>query len=63
LIIGGRGAIGKKFASHFSENNEVIIAGRNSGDVNVDIADSKSISEMFKTVNTNQGSSIISISN
>jgi len=48
LIIGGRGAIGKKFASHFSENNEVIIAGRNSGDVNVDIADSKSISEMFK---------------
>jgi len=48
LIIGGRGTIGKKVSSHFSENNEVIIAGRNSGDVNVDIADSKSIGEMFK---------------
>ena len=48
LIIGGRGTIGKKVSSHFSKNNEVIIAGRNSGDVNVDIADSKSIAEMFE---------------
>ena len=48
LIIGGRGTIGKKVTSHFSEKNEVIIAGRNSGDVNVDIADSNSIREMFE---------------
>lgn len=48
LIIGGNGTIGKKVVSHFKEENEVIIAGRNSGDVNVDIADSDSIKKMFE---------------
>ncbi|WP_336731767.1 short chain dehydrogenase [Chryseobacterium sp. VD8] len=48
LIIGGNGTIGKTVAAHFKENNEVVIAGRNSGDVTVDIADSDSINEMFK---------------
>ncbi|MEZ5040570.1 MAG: short chain dehydrogenase [Saprospiraceae bacterium] len=48
LIIGGKGTIGKKVASHFSEKEEVIIAGRTSGEVTVDITDSQSILEMFK---------------
>lgn len=48
LIIGGKGTIGNKVTSHFSENNEVIVAGRTSGDVTVDIADSKSIENLFK---------------
>ncbi|MCF2220474.1 MAG: short chain dehydrogenase [Chlorobi bacterium] len=48
LIIGGNGTIGKTVAAHFKENNEVVIAGRNSGDLTVDIADSHSIKEMFK---------------
>ena len=48
LIIGGKGTIGNKVTSQFSKNNEVIIAGRNSGDVKVDIADSKSIKAMFE---------------
>lgn len=48
LIIGGKGTIGNKVTSHFSENNEVIVAGRTSGDVTVDIVDSKSIENMFK---------------
>ncbi|OVE59921.1 short chain dehydrogenase [Chryseobacterium mucoviscidosis] len=48
LIIGGNGTIGKTVAAHFKENNEVVIAGRNSGDVTVDIADSNSIKEMFE---------------
>lgn len=48
LIIGGNGTIGKTVAAHFKENNEVVIAGRNSGDVTVDIADSDSINEMFE---------------
>lgn len=48
LIIGGNGTIGKTVAAHFKENNEVVIAGRNSGDVTVDIADSYSIKEMFE---------------
>ena len=50
LIIGGKGTIGKKVVSHFNENNEVLIAGRTTGDVNVDIADSKSIKSMFEKI-------------
>ena len=50
LIIGGNGTIGKTVTDRFKENHDVIIAGRNSGDVTVDIASSISISEMFKKV-------------
>ena len=48
LIIGGNGTIGKRVSNHFSKKHQVIIAGRSSGDVIVDIADSKSIEAMFK---------------
>ncbi len=50
LIIGGNGTIGKKVSKHFSKKHEVIIGGRNSGDVTVDIADSKSIKLMFEAI-------------
>ena len=40
LIIGGHGTIGQKVSTHFSENNDLIIAGRKSGDIAVDISDS-----------------------
>lgn len=43
LIIGGNGTIGRTVSNHFSKDNEVIIAGRNSGEIKIDIADSKSI--------------------
>lgn len=48
LIIGGNGIIGKKVVSHFKKENEVLIASRNSGDVQVDIANSDSIQKMFE---------------
>ncbi|MGX1930073.1 short chain dehydrogenase [Flagellimonas sp. 2504JD4-2] len=48
LIIGGNGTIGKRVSQHFSENNEILIAGRTNGDVTVDIADSDSIAKMFE---------------
>ena len=50
LIIGGNGTIGKKVSDHFSKKHKVIIGGRNSGDVMVDVADSKSIEKMFESV-------------
>ena len=50
LIIGGKGTIGKKVSDHFSKKHEVIIGGRNSGDITVDIANSKSIETMFESV-------------
>ena len=48
LIIGGNGTIGKRVTDHFYEKNEIIIGGRTSGDVIVDIADSHSIEAMFE---------------
>jgi len=50
LIIGGKGTIGKKVSEHFSKKHEVVIGGRNSGDVNVDISDSTSIEAMYQSV-------------
>ncbi len=50
LIIGGKGTIGKKVSAYFQPNHEVIIAGRKSGDVQVDIVDSNSIKAMFEQV-------------
>jgi len=50
LIVGGKGTIGKRVSTHFSKNHEVIIAGRKSGDIAVDIADSKSIQSMYETI-------------
>ena len=50
VIIGGKGTIGKTVSAHFSRKHDIIIAGRKSGDVVVDIADSNSIEAMFASV-------------
>ena len=50
LIIGGSGTIGKKVTQHFKSKHEVLVAGRFSGDVTVDIKDSNSIKSMFEKV-------------
>lgn len=48
LVIGGNGTIGKPVVSHFGETDEVIIAGRNNGDIKLDIADTSSIKEALE---------------
>lgn len=50
LIVGGNGTIGKKVSEHLTTKHELVIAGRTSGDVQVDIADSGSIKAMFEAV-------------
>lgn len=50
LIIGGNGTIGKTVTSRLSEKHEVIVAGRKSGDITVDISDSESIAQMFGSI-------------
>jgi len=50
LIIGGAGTIGKKVSAHFAMKHQVVTAGRKSGEVNADIADSKSIEAMFEGI-------------
>ncbi len=52
LIVGGNGTIGNKVSSYFTKNHEVIIAGRNSGDVTVVISKSESIKAMFEQAGT-----------
>jgi len=48
LIVGGNGTIGKQVAKHFAKNSEVIVAGKSSGKIRVDISDVNSIKSMFK---------------
>jgi len=50
VIIGGNGTIGNKVVSYFKKENNVLIAGRSSGNVTVDITDSNSIKEMFEKI-------------
>lgn len=50
LIIGGNGTIGKTLTSHFEEQNEVMVAGRTTGDFTVDIAKSSSIEKLFAKI-------------
>jgi len=52
LIIGGNGTIGKKLTEYFKQNHEVLVAGRTTGDVTVDISSSESIKKMFDKVGT-----------
>jgi len=50
VIIGGAGTIGKKVSTHFSKKHDVLIAGRKTGKIIVDITDSQSIEAMFASV-------------
>ena len=50
LVIGGNGTIGKKVSERLSQKHEVLIAGRNSGDVTVDFSDASSIKAMFESI-------------
>jgi NAD(P)-dependent dehydrogenase (short-subunit alcohol dehydrogenase family) len=51
LIIGTTGAIGTKVKEELAKRHEIISAGRNSGDIQVDITDAASIEKMFRTIN------------
>lgn len=50
IIIGGNGTIGKRLTPHLSKQHTVITAGRNSGDVSVDVTSEVSIKRMFEEV-------------
>jgi len=50
LIVGGHGTIGKAVSKHLATKHELVIAGRTTGDVQVNIADSDSIKAMFDEV-------------
>ena len=48
LIIGGNGTIGKKVTEALSRKHEILVAGKNSGDIKMNLSDSASIKKMFE---------------
>jgi NAD(P)-dependent dehydrogenase (short-subunit alcohol dehydrogenase family) len=48
LLIGGSGTIGRRLAPELGQRHEVVVAGRNSGDVRVDITSADSIEAMYR---------------
>lgn len=52
ICIGGRGTIGKTIVQALEKEHELIIAGRQSADLTVDISDPQSITQLFETVQT-----------
>lgn len=50
LLIGGNGEIGKILKPAFAKNHEIISAGRNSGDLQIDLSDINSIKKLFKEI-------------
>ena len=52
LVVGGAGTIGRHVVARFAPAHEVLVAGRNSGDVTVDLTDAASIEAMFAKTGT-----------
>ncbi len=50
LVVGGKGAVGQGIVAALKNQHTVLIAGRTSGDVTVDITDVQSIEAMYKAV-------------
>jgi NAD(P)-dependent dehydrogenase (short-subunit alcohol dehydrogenase family) len=50
FIIGGAGTIGKRVTARLTANHEVIVGGRNSGDVQLDISDVTSIERALNQI-------------
>lgn len=48
IVVGGNGTVGKAAVNGLKSKHELIIAGRNSGDVLVDLEDSSSIQKMYE---------------
>ena len=50
LIVGGNGTIGKVVVKALQAKHEIVIAGKSTGDVQVNVSDSQSIKAMFEKV-------------
>jgi NAD(P)-dependent dehydrogenase (short-subunit alcohol dehydrogenase family) len=50
LLVGGAGTIGRRLTPALSRRHDVIVAGRNSGDVHVDIRSAESIELMYQAL-------------
>jgi NAD(P)-dependent dehydrogenase (short-subunit alcohol dehydrogenase family) len=48
VLVGGSGTIGRRLVPDLAHRHEVVVAGRNSGDVRVDITSAESIEAMYR---------------
>lgn len=48
LVVGGAGMVGKAAIARLTKGHEIIVAGRTSGDVQVDLMDEASIAAMYE---------------
>jgi NAD(P)-dependent dehydrogenase (short-subunit alcohol dehydrogenase family) len=52
IAVGGTGTIGRAVVEHLSVRHDVVVAGRTSGDVRVDISSRNSVRQMYERVDT-----------
>lgn len=50
MLVGGSGTIGKRLAPQLAQRHEIVVAGRTSGEVHVDITSAESIEAMYREV-------------
>lgn len=50
IVVGGAGDVGRSVVNWLGDSHEIIIAGRNSGDVCVDMTNSESIKLMYQKI-------------
>lgn len=50
FIIGGRGTVGNPVTEYFRQKHEVLVGGRSSGDIQIDIADLSSVEEVLSGI-------------
>lgn len=50
IAVGGTGTIGRAVVEHLSARHDVLVAGRTSGDVQVDICSADSVQQMYEQV-------------
>lgn len=50
IVIGGTGTLGKAVVTELAKRHEVIVVGRNNGDIQVDITNPESIAAMYQKV-------------
>lgn len=49
VVIGGNGTIGRHVVKALKDDHEVVVAGRSSGDIQVDMASEDSLKQLFRT--------------
>ncbi|MGL5833310.1 MAG: hypothetical protein ACRC1Z_08765 [Waterburya sp.] len=52
VIIGASGTVGQAVVKELSPRHEIVKVGRQSGDVNVDVTSTDSITKMYETTRT-----------